>query len=116
MRPREDEALPRDMLEHSRRATNAASGRSRVDLEHDPVFLAAMERFVEVSGEAASRLSDQTREQSPNVPWREIIAMRNRLVHGYFAVDHDILWTVVTDEPPALVGAPEEMTDDNDNP
>jgi len=110
MRPREDEALLRDMLEHARRTISAASGRVRADLEHDPVFLAALERFVEVVGEAASRLTEQTREESPRVPWREIIAMRNRLVHGYFAVDHDILWTVVNDELPSLVAALEETT------
>lgn len=114
MRQREDEALLRDMLEHARRAVNAASGRARADLEHDPVFLAALERFVEVVGEAASRLTEQTREESPSVPWREIIAMRNRLVHGYFAVDHDILWTVVNDELPALVAALQEITDGNE--
>jgi uncharacterized protein with HEPN domain len=65
----------------------------------------ALERFVEVIGEAASRLSENTRETSPNVPWHEIIAMRNRLVHGYFAVDLDILWTVVNDDLPELIEA-----------
>jgi uncharacterized protein with HEPN domain len=111
MRPREDDALLRDMLEHARRAINAASDRSRSDLEHDPVLVAALERFVEVVGEAASRLSEATREESPSIPWREVIAMRNRLVHGYFAVDHDILWTVVNDELPALTGSLQEMID-----
>ena len=98
MRPRNDTVLLTDMLDYARRAASAIGGRSREDLDADPVLVGALERFVEVIGEAANRLSEETRETMPGVPWHEIIAMRNRLVHGYFAVDLDILWTVVHDD------------------
>jgi uncharacterized protein with HEPN domain len=84
MRPREDLILLQDMLDYSRRATGAVENRSRSDLDTDAVLSGALERFVEVVGEAAGRLTEITRESAPEIPWHEIIAMRNRLVHGYF--------------------------------
>lgn len=62
-----------------------------------------MERFIEVIGEAASKVSASTQREVPSVRWREIIGMRNRLVHGYASVDHDIVWNVVTTDLQALV-------------
>ena len=103
MRLPDDTILLTDMLDYARRAVIALEGRSRDVLDTDAVLVGALERFVEVLGEAASRLSENTRETAPEVPWREIIAMRNRLVHGYFAVDLDILWTVVNDDLPELI-------------
>ena len=103
MRPPDDTILLADMLDYAQRAVIALEGQSRRVLDTDAVLVGALERFVEVIGEAASRLSENTRESAPEVPWHEIIAMRNRLVHGYFAVDLDILWTVVNDDLPELV-------------
>jgi len=109
MRPREDTVLLRDMLDFACRARDAVATRSRADLEEDQVLSAALERFVEVIGEAASRLSEETRAASRQVPWHEIVALRNRLVHGYFSVDHDILWTVIQDDIPELIAALEGL-------
>ncbi len=96
MRPPDDEALLRDMLDHARRATRAVSGKQRSDLDSDEVLAAALERFIEVLGEAAGKVSPITRDASPQIPWRQIVGMRNRLAHGYASVDHDIIWDVVT--------------------
>ena len=112
MRPREDTVLLRDMLDYACRARDAVAARSREDLDRDHVLGAALERFVEVIGEAAGRLSDETRDASPQVPWSEIIALRNRLIHGYFAVDHDILWTVIQDDIPELTAVLEDLVDE----
>ena len=79
----------------------------------DPIAIGALERFVEVIGEAAGRLSEGTRKNAPEVPWHEVIAMRNRLVHGYFAVDFDILWTVVDDDLPKLISQLESLIGDD---
>ena len=113
MRPRDDTVLLRDMLDYARRAVEALEGQSHDSLNSDKVLAGALERFVEVIGEAARRLSDDTREATPEVPWHEIIAMRNRLVHGYFAVDLDILWTVVHDDLPGLITTLEDLVKDN---
>jgi len=109
MRPREDTILLTDMLDYARRAVDALEDRSRENLGADAVLAGALERFVEVVGEAAGRLSETTRHMAPEIPWYEMIAMRNRLVHGYFAVDLDILWTVVTDDLPELIDALERL-------
>jgi len=92
------------MLDHARKAVAASTDRERSDLDHDEVLAAALENFIEVVGEAASRVSDATRRALPLVPWREIVGMRNRLVHGYASVDHDVVWDVVTTDLAALVG------------
>lgn len=115
MRPRDDTVLLRDMLDYARRAEAALNNRTRTDLDNDAVLAGALERFVEVIGEAASRLSQATRDAAGGFPWHEIIAMRNRLVHGYFAVDFDILWTVVNDDLPELIAALEELVEDGSN-
>lgn len=109
MRPPEDDVLLRDMLDHARRANDAIAARSRADLETDPVLAAALERFIEVIGEAASKVSASTRESAPEIPWHQVIGMRNRLVHGYASVDHDIVWDVVSADLPALTGALERL-------
>ena len=58
--------------------------------------------LIQVIGEAAAGLSDGFIAQHPEVPWRQIIATRNRVVHGYFEVDLDILWDVAVIDVPQL--------------
>ena len=67
------------------------------------VLAAALERFVEIIGEAANGVSSSRQDSLPDVPWRQIIAMRNRLIHGYIAVDYDVLWDIVRDDLPKLI-------------
>ncbi|MBU1669752.1 MAG: DUF86 domain-containing protein [Actinobacteria bacterium] len=57
---------------------------------------------LQIIGEAVGRLSDQIKDQHPEIPWREIVAMRNILVHDYFAVDADEVWNVVEGDLPTL--------------
>jgi uncharacterized protein with HEPN domain len=69
------------------------------------VLAAALERFIEVIGEAARKVSTGTQESADEIPWRQIIGMRNRLVHGYVAVDHNIVWDVASVDIPALIAS-----------
>ncbi len=80
-------------------------GRSRADLDSDEMLLFALIRAVEIVGEAASRVEREARETLPDVPWPEIVGMRNRLIHAYFDVDRDILWSTVIQALPALRSA-----------
>ena len=105
MRPPEDEALLRDMLDYARRAVAAVAERERSDLESDFVLAAALERFIEVIGEAATKISPGAKASAPQIPWREIIGMRNRLAHGYASVDHDIVWDVVAGDLEMIIEA-----------
>jgi uncharacterized protein with HEPN domain len=109
MRPPEDEVLLRDMLDYARRAVEAVRGRDRSELDSDLTLAAALERFIEVIGEAARKVSPSTRAGAAEIPWKEIIGMRNRLVHGYAAVDHDIVWDVVTADLSEMINALEGL-------
>lgn len=90
------------MLEHIEEAVVLARRHSRADLESDRVLFLALLKLVEIVGDAATRVSDTTRDASPDIPWREITGTRNRLIHGYDAVDHDILWEIVAADFPLL--------------
>ena len=91
--PRRDKHLPvRHMLDHAREAVTLAQGKGRADLDDDRLLELALVRLLEVIGEAASRVSGEDRARYPEVPWPQIVSLRNRLIHGYDAVDLDILW------------------------
>ena len=63
----------------------------------------AIVRELEVIGEAANRVSSETQEQFKEIPWKQMIGMRNRLIHGYFDVDYSIVWEVAKTEIPKLI-------------
>jgi uncharacterized protein with HEPN domain len=112
MRPPEDEALLRDMLSYARLAVAAVASRERADLDSDLILAAALERFIEVIGEAASKVSSATQEAAAEIPWREIVGMRNRLVHGYASVDHDVVWDVVSGDLVEIIDTLESLLAD----
>jgi uncharacterized protein with HEPN domain len=58
---------------------------------------------IQIVGEAANNISQDTRDQYPQIPWSVIIGMRHRLVHAYADIDHDILWTTATEAAPKLL-------------
>ncbi|HOA23610.1 MAG TPA: DUF86 domain-containing protein [Aggregatilineales bacterium] len=92
-----------DMLDAARKAQAFAAGRSREDLDSDEMFAFALTRALEIIGEAAARVSQETRADLPQIPWRSIIGMRNKLIHDYIAVDYDILWATVETELDTLI-------------
>lgn len=102
MRP-EDAVRIRHMVEAGEAALHFMTGRDRAALDADRMLLFAVVRAVEVLGEAASRVSEETRLLASGVPWSAIVRMRNRLIHGYFNMDTDIVWVTVTDEMPVLL-------------
>ncbi len=84
-------------------------GRSRADLDTDPMLTFALLYAIQTVGEAANKVSQETRDQHAQVPWPVIIGMRHRLVHAYADVDHDILWTTATDAAPKLLAQVETI-------
>ena len=92
--PTEDLIPLGHILEASGWALLVAEGRTRRDLDSDLQFFLALCRAVEVVGEAANRVSDATQTRTPEIPWRRIIGMRNRLAHRYDNIDYDTLWDV----------------------
>lgn len=91
------------MLNYSRKATAMIQGRTRTDLTTDEMLSLALTRVVEIIGEAAARVSPAVQQNSASIPWPQIIGLRNRLIHGYDAVDLDILWNIVKNDLPPLI-------------
>ncbi len=108
MSPHDDERRLRDMLDYARKAVYAVRSAERTDLEIDEILGAALERFVEIIGDAANRVSDARKQAMPEIPWKQIIGLSNRLIHGYTAVDQDVLWDVVHDDLPRLIARLED--------
>lgn len=90
------------MIDAAEAVGDFMAGRSRVDLDSDRMLRFAVVRAIEILGEAAARVSEETRAATPEIPWGAIVGMRNRLIHGYFNIDVAIVWKTVTDEIPEL--------------
>jgi uncharacterized protein with HEPN domain len=101
------------MLDYAKKARAMVVERRREHLDRDETLQLALTRAVEVIGEAAWRVSETARNRHAEIPWRDIVGMRNRLIHGYDAVDLNLLWdTVVVDLPP-LIEALERILGEN---
>jgi uncharacterized protein with HEPN domain len=97
------------MLETARKAAGKAAGLEFERFTADENLHLACVHLVQVIGEAASRVSAETRARDPGVPWRQVIGMRHRVVHDYLAVDLDIVWAVVQEDLPRLVRVLEDV-------
>ena len=93
----------RQMLSHAQEAVNICEGKSRRDLDADRLLNLALTRLIEIIGEAANRVPDEVQNKYPDLPWIQMIGVRNRLIHGYDRVDFDILWTIVTRDLPIVI-------------
>jgi uncharacterized protein with HEPN domain len=76
--------------------------RGRAAFPDDEVAQSAVIRWVEIIGEAARGLTEELRQAHPEVPWRQMVAMRNVLIHGYFDIDVDLVWSVAENDLPKL--------------
>ena len=93
----------RHMLDHAREAVEMVRGKTRADLDANRQLNLALVRLVEVIGEAAARIPDDFRARYPQVPWRQIVGMRHRMIHDYDVIDFDILWAVLRQDLPPLI-------------
>lgn len=104
-RPLDDRIRAQHMLEGARDAAAMAAGRSRSDLDADMMLRRALINAVQEIGEAAAKISPAGRQRLAALPWKQIIGMRNKLVHGYDEINLDMLWTVAAEELPSLIAA-----------
>lgn len=93
------------MARHAAEAVELTREKTRLDLDTDRLFELALTRLLEIIGEAASRVPLDIRAQYPHIPWRDVIDCRNRLIHGYDVLDHDIIWSIAAKDLPQLARA-----------
>jgi uncharacterized protein with HEPN domain len=99
---KDDRVRLQHMLDAANEALTFIRSRIRADLDNDRMLVLSLMRELEIIGEAASQVSRETRSQISTVPWQDIIGMRNRLIHAYFDVDLDTLWSTITKDLPTL--------------
>lgn len=93
----------RHMLDAGQDAIFFSTKRQRADLDTDRMLYLSLVKCIEIVGEAANQITEETRAQLDEVPWREIINMRNWLIHAYYDINPDILWKTIYDDIPILV-------------
>lgn len=94
-----------DMIAFSEKVTAYTDGLDQAAFVADTLTYDATLRNLELIGEAASHIPEEVRTAHQEIPWRLIIATRNRLIHGYLGIDDDTLWSIVRDEVPPLLTA-----------
>jgi len=104
-----DEIRVRHMLDAIEEALSFVRDKDRKHLNQDRMLVLALIKDIEIVGEAASRISDKTKQAAPDIPWASITGMRNRLIHAYFDINLDILWQTVSKDLPELAGQLQDL-------
>lgn len=112
MTVRPDHVRLQHMLEAAQSAIIFLEKRERSDLDTDAMLKLALVRCIEIIGEASTQISGDYKEDHPDLPWAVMRGIRNRLVHAYFDVDLDIVWSTVKENLPPLVEQLEKILDD----
>jgi len=99
----DDFARLHHMLVAAQEAVGFVKGKGRGDLDADHKLALALVRLLEVIGEAANKVSEEMCKVYTEVPWLQVVGMRNRLIHAYFEVDHDEIWRTVQEDLPLLM-------------
>jgi uncharacterized protein with HEPN domain len=102
------------MLDAARKAREFVTGCERKDLTEDGQLSFALRALIQIIGEAAKKVTVETQSQAPHIQWTAIAGMRNRVIHGYFDVNLEIVWTTVTQDLPSLVTALETLLESED--
>lgn len=106
-----DEARLQHMLDNARLACEFADGKTRDDLDSDDQLRLALDRAVEIIGEAACHITDELQAETPEVPWGDIKGTRLIVAHRYYELDRDLLWETVIDDLPVLIPQLEAILD-----
>lgn len=102
MSERTDRDLLGDILEALRRADAYSAGQSYEQFLGDTKTQDAVIRTLEIVGEATKKLSPILREGRPEIPWKNMAGLRDKLIHDYFGVNLDVVWQIIRDELPRL--------------
>lgn len=98
-----DRAHLQHMLDNAILACQFAKGKTRDDIDTDDQLRLALDRAVEIIGEAACHITDELQDKTPEIQWEDIKGTRLILAHRYYELDRDILWETVVDDLPRLI-------------
>jgi len=104
------------MLDAAKEAMSFIKDRKRSDLAVDRMLVLSLVKSIEIMGEAASKVTKESRDSHPEVPWLNIVGMRNRLIHVYFDIDLDRVWDTITDDLPPVIAVLEKIVKKEENP
>jgi uncharacterized protein with HEPN domain len=107
--PREWRFYVEDMIRCAEKVLAYTEGLDQQGFIDSALNYDATLRNLELIGEAATRIPEQVRKEHAGVPWRMIIATRNRLIHGYLGIDNDTLWSIIQTDIPALIPLPDRI-------
>jgi uncharacterized protein with HEPN domain len=99
----EDRIRVQHMIDATDEALSFAQGIDEKDFYKNRMLILSVIKDVEIIGEAASKMSEETKLKYPEIPWKDIVGMRNRLIHGYFDIDIKLVWNTVHKNLPQLV-------------
>ena len=102
-KPDRDRLRLLDMRDAAEDAISIAGGYSRAEIEKIRMLQLALVKAVEIIGEAANHVSEDTRALAPDIDWGDIVGMRNNLIHAYWKINYDALWDVITYQLPPLI-------------
>ena len=103
MSPPDDLELLRDMLDYARRVEQIIAGASRVDFDRDEYLQTTVVHYVQIIGEAATKISTALKAEHSEIPWVDITGMRHKIVHGYRELNLNKVWSTATVDIPNLV-------------
>ena len=106
---KDDSIRIRHMLDAAQEAVSFVQNKRRSSLPKDRKLTLALVKSIEIMGEAAAKVTPKTREELSQIPWSNIIGMRNRLIHAYYDINLDILWKTVTEDLPPLIAELEKI-------
>lgn len=92
-----------DMIEAAEKVIAYTDGLNQTAFVASGLNYDATVRNLELIGEAATHIPEMLRTDNAQIPWRQVIATRNRLIHGYLGIDNDILWSIIRDDTPTLL-------------
>jgi uncharacterized protein with HEPN domain len=102
-----------DMIAFAQKVLTYTAGQDQPGFVADSRTYDATLRNLALIGEAATHVPDEVRTKHPQIPWRLIVATRNRLTHAYLGIDDDTLWSIIRDDIPALMTALQKLQQDH---
>lgn len=109
----EDRIRIQHMIDAAEEALSFVEDVTDKDFSKNRMLILSVIKDIEIIGEAASKISVETKSHYPEIPWLDIVGMRNRLIHGYFDVNIKLVWNTVQNNLPPLIKSLKELLNED---